>query len=86
MRPYISGEALLGLYSALYALMMVLGGEEDGVAGGPALGAVAEVDGGQASGYATQGADDFAQRGYAAQPEGGEDLAALADGCEDDVG
>lgn len=32
--------------------MMVLGGEEDGVAGGPALGAVAEVDGGQASGYA----------------------------------
>ena len=52
MRPYISGEALLGLYSALDALMMVLGGEEDGVAGGPALGAVAEVDGGQASGYA----------------------------------
>ena len=40
------------LHSALYALMIVLGGEEDGVAGGPALGAVAEVDGGQASGYA----------------------------------
>ena len=40
------------LRSILCALMMVLGGEEDGVAGGPALGAVAEVDGGQASGYA----------------------------------
>lgn len=70
----------------LCTLMMVLGGEEDGVAGGPALGAVAEVDGGQASGYTAQGADDFAQGGYAAQTEGGEDLAALADCCEDDVG